>query len=59
MREIIKIRKYATLVTIRVHENLAKNFPEFQLHPEVMKKLERLEYCLNYNIPVDKKVKLL
>ena len=43
-------------MTIRVHEQLMKNFPEFNLHPEVQKNLEKLEYHLNYNIPIDKHV---
>ena len=43
-------------MTIKVHEMFSKNFPEFNIHPEVKINLEKLEYHLNYNIPIDKKV---
>jgi len=50
------VKKYTCLATIRVHEFFDKNFSELALHPEVKKKLEILEYHLNYNLPIDKKV---
>ena len=53
---LLILRKYATFVTIKVHEMFSKNFPEFNIHPEVKINLEILEYHLNYNIPIDKKV---
>lgn len=45
------------LANIRVHEFFEKNFEEFSLHPETRKNLEIIEYHLNYNLPIEKKVK--
>lgn len=46
------------LANIRVHEFFEKNFEEFRLHPETRKNLEIIEYHLNYNLPIEKKVKI-
>ena len=47
------------LANIRVHEFFDKNFDEFRLHPETKKNLEIIEYHINYNLPIEKKVNIL
>jgi hypothetical protein len=47
------------LANIRAHEFFDKNFAEFALHPELKKNLETIEYHLNYNLPIEKRVYII
>jgi hypothetical protein len=50
------LQKSCIQVTIRTHEFFDKNFEEAQLHPEVRKNLEVIDYHMKYNLPIEKRI---
>jgi hypothetical protein len=46
------------LATIKSYEFFDKFFEDNQLHPEIRKQLETIEYHVNHNLPIEKKVTL-
>jgi hypothetical protein len=44
------------LASIKVYEFFDKFFEDNRLHPETRKQLETIEYHLNHNLPIEKKV---